>query len=330
MSAPPDPRGRAALARLRALMAGQPAAAIALGIAAMLAAGQLVSPGFASPEQIGRQLAVAAILAVVAAGQGLVILSGREGIDLSVGSVMSLAALTAGNVMSGTDAMTLPALLAAAGVGLAVGLFNGLGVAVVRIPPLVMTLGTAGVVTGLLVVLTQGATSGAASPVLQRFIQAPFLLGLPGIIYVWLLLILAMHLMLTATRFGVNLYAIGANDLAALLSGVRVRLTRLLAYGAAGMLAGFAGFLLLGYTGSFFVASGVEYVLPSVIAVVIGGTSLAGGRGTYSGTALGALFLTVLTAFLTTMNIAPAGRQALFGAVLIGFMVLYAREDRPR
>lgn len=318
------------LARAAALLRGNPVAAIAGGIVGMMILGEIVAPGFASLRQIAAQLAVAAILAIVAAGQGLVILSGREGIDLSVGSVMSLAALLAGNVMGGTDLFTLPGLAVALAAGLAVGLFNGVGVAVVRIPPLVMTLGTSGVITGLLVVLTQGRTSGAASHLLQTFITAPFLFGLPGVIYVWLALILGIRLLLTATQYGISLYAVGSNDIAAGLSGVRVARTRILAYGLSGMLAGFGGFCLLGYTGTVFVGAGEQYILPSVIAVVIGGTSLAGGKGTYDGTALGAVFLTVLTAFLTTIHIAPAERQVLFGVVLIGFMVLYGREAKGR
>jgi ribose transport system permease protein len=315
---------------LKELFAENPVIAILLGVAAMLVLGEIVAPGFLSLRQVAGLLAVAAILAVVAAGQGLVIMGGREGIDLSVGSVMSLAALISGNVMGGADALTLPALAAALAVGLAVGLFNGLGVAFLRIPPLVMTLGTAGVITGLLVVLTQGQTSGAASQVLQNFITKPFLLGLPGLLFVWTGLILAIHLMLTRTRFGLNIYAIGANDYAAQLSGVRVRFTRIATYGAAGLLAGFGGFLLLGYTGTVFVGAGEQYILPSVIAVVIGGTSLAGGKGSYNGTAAGAIFLTLLTAFLTTLNVDPAARQVLFGLVLIGFMVIYGREPGTR
>jgi ribose transport system permease protein len=315
---------------LKDLLAETPFIAILFGIVAMLAIGEIVSPGFLSLRQLMGLLAAAAILAVVAAGQGLIILGGREGIDLSVGSVMSLAALVSGNVMGGADAMTLPALAAALVAGLAVGLFNGLGVALLRIPPLVMTLGTAGVVTGLLVVLTQGQTSGAASQVLQNFISRPFLFGVPGLLFVWACLIIVIHLMLTRTRFGVNIYAIAANDYAAQLSGVRVRFMRIAIYAAAGMMSGFGGFLLLGYTGTVFVGAGEQYILPSVIAVVIGGTSLAGGKGSYNGTAAGAVFLTLLTAFLTTLNVDPAARQVLFGLVLIGFMMIYGREPTTR
>lgn len=319
--------------RLRSLgpyLTANPAAAIGLGIVLMLIVGELVSPGFASPKQILGQLSIAAILGIVAAGQGLVILSGREGIDLSVAAVMSLAALVAGNVISGEGAMTLPGLAAALAVGLVAGLFNGLGVAVMRIPPLVMTLGTAGVITGLLVVLTQGQTSGAASPALQDFIRSPAFLGLPGILYLWALLILGIHLLLTSTRFGYNLYAIGSNDTAAALAGVRVSRMRIITFGLSGLFSGFGGFCLLGYTGTVFVGASEQYILPSVIAVVIGGTTLAGGRGSYNGTAVGAVFLVLLTAFLSTMQMDAASRQILYGIVLIGFLLIYGREQTTR
>lgn len=313
--------------RLRALVADNPVYATLMGCVLILVLGELASPGFASLRQIIAQLTVAAILALVAAGQGVVILSGKEGIDLSVGSVMSLAALLAGNVMDGNNAMIVPAMLVATAVGFGVGIFNGIGVTIVRIAPLVMTLGTAGVITGLLVVLTQGATSGSAAPALTAFITRPAVVpGVPGVILVWLLVIIAMHLLLRHTRFGYALYAIGANDRAAALAGTRVRLTRTMAYGVCGAFSGFAGFILLGYTATVFVGAGEQYVLPSVIAAVIGGTSLAGGRGNYAGTAAGAAFLTFLTAFLTAMALSPADRQVVFGIVLIAFMILYGRE----
>ena len=312
--------------RAWAAILANPVYAALFGCVLILLLGGLASPGFASPRQVVAQLTVASILALVAAGQGVVILAGREGIDLSVGSVMSLAALLSGNVMSGDGAMIFSAMAVAVAAGFAVGLFNGIGVTVIRIAPLVMTLGTAGVITGLLVVLTQGATSGSAAPALTAFVTRPVALGLPGVIWILAAAIGAMHLLLRRTRFGYALYAIGANDRAAALSGVRVQRMRMLAYGVSGAFAGFAGFILLGYTGSVFVGAGEQYVLPSVIAVVIGGTSLAGGRGTFSGTAAGAVFLTLLTALLTALSLNPADRQIVFGIVLILFMVLYARE----
>ena len=307
-------------------VAGNPVYATLFGCVAVLVLGEVLAPGFASLRQVTAQLTVAAILALVAAGQGLVILSGKEGIDLSVGSVMSLAALVAGNTMDGSSGMILPALVAATATGFAVGLFNGVGITIVRIAPLVMTLGTAGVITGLLVALTQGATSGAAAPELTAFISRPFLFGIPGVIFVWAAVLILMQFFLLRTRLGLAIYAIGSNDRAAALAGIRVKLVRTLAFGLSGAFAGFAGFILLGYTGTVFVGAGEQYILPSVIAAVIGGTALSGGKGNYAGTAAGAAFLTFLTAMLTSMSLSPADRQIVFGIVLIAFMAAYGRE----
>ena len=319
---------RASLAAQLAAALRVPAVGTAVAALMVVLVGAIFSPGFASGGQLARQASVAAILAIVAAGQGFVVLAGKEGIDMSVGSVMSLAALLAGNAMHGSDAPLALALAIALGVGAAVGIFNGLGVIYLRVPPLVMTLGTAGVLGGLLVLLTRGQTSGSAAPILGAFVSRPGLGGLPGIVWVWLVLLLLIHLLLRNTRFGFNLYATGANETAARLSGVRIARTRIAAYGLGGMFAGLGGFLLLGYTGAVFVSAGEQYVLPSVIAVVIGGTSLAGGRGNFFGTSAGAIFLTLLTALLTTLNIGSAQRQVVFGLTLIGFLVLYGRA-RP-
>lgn len=319
-----------AFQRAFAFAAGTPAIATLFGCVVLLVAGQSIAPGFASLGQIAGQLNVAAILALVAAGQGIVILSGREGIDLSVGATMTLAALLAGNTMNGQDGGIAPALLAALAAGGFVGLLNGLGITVLRIPPLVMTLGMAGVITGLLIVVTQGQSSGSTAPSWAAFVTRPFLFGLPGVLFLWLLIIVLIEAGLRYTRFGINLYAVGSNDFAARLAGISVGWTRILAYVTCGAFAGLAGAVLLGYTGNIFLGSGEQYILPGVIAVVLGGTSLAGGKGNYVGTAAGAFFLTLLTSFLTILSVAPAQRQIIFGVILIGFMLLYGREKATR
>src|SRR5690606_27793503 len=139
-------------------------------IVLLLAVGEMLSPGFASPTQIMRLLIVAALLGIVAAGQNLVILGGREGIDLSVGGVVSLSAILAGNLMDGQNAGIPLAILGCIAAGGLVGLLNGVGVTLLRIPPLVMTLGMLGVLQGLLVVIRQGIPSGRAAPGLSQFV----------------------------------------------------------------------------------------------------------------------------------------------------------------
>lgn len=294
-------------------------------IAALLFLGNTLSPGFASGGQILRLLIVAALLGIVAAGQNLVILGGREGIDLSVGGVVSLSAIVAGNVMNGMDGGIPLAILACVATGALFGLFNGLGVTLLRIPPLVMTLGMLGVLQGLLVVIRQGIPSGRAAPALSEFVTRPFLLGLPGIIWLWIGVGLLMAFILHRTVFGQRIYAIGSNEQAAFMAGVPVRRMRVALFMLSGVFAAITGLCLLGYSGSSFANVGEQYMLPSIIAVVFGGTPLSGGKGGYTGTMAGAVLLVVLQSILTTINIDESGRQMVFGATLLVLMLFYGR-----
>lgn len=299
-------------------------------IVALLALGEALSPGFASLQQVLRLSIVAALLGIVAAGQNLVILGGREGIDLSVGGVVSLSAIVAGNLMSGQDSGIVPAILACLAVGGVVGLANGLGVTLLRIPPLVMTLGMLGVLQGLLVVIRQGIPSGRAAPGLSQFVTQPFLFGLPGIIWLWIAIGILMAFLLKRTVFGYRIYAIGSNEQAAHMAGVPVRTIRVSLFVLSGMFAAVAGMCLLGYSGSSFANVGESYMLPSIIAVVLGGTPLAGGKGGYTGTMAGAVLLIVLQSILTTLNIDESGRQMIFGATLLVLMLFYGRGKAMR
>jgi len=308
----------------------RPLSIAVIAIFVLLIGGELLSPGFASPRQIVTLLSIAALLGVVAAGQNMVILGGREGIDLSVGGIISFAAFLAGNLMQQNDANILHALALVLGATFMIGLVSGLGVVVLRIPPLVMTLGMLGVVQGGLVLLTRGVPSGRAAPLLGRIVSDPVLFGLPGIVFIWIAVGVVLTLILRRTAFGFNVYAIGANEVAAAMAGVPVRRTRALVFGLSGFLSGLTGILLLGYTEYVFVGAGDQYMLPSIIAVVIGGTSLAGGSGGYVGTMAGAVVLILLQSILTTLNIPPFGRQIIFGLTLLGLMLLYGRQRRLR
>lgn len=299
-------------------------------IVALLLLGEALSPGFASGQQILRLLIVAALLGIVAGGQNLVILGGREGIDLSVGGVVSLSAIIAGNLMNGIDSGIPMAVLACIATGALFGLFNGLGVTLLRIPPLVMTLGMLGVLQGLLVVIRQGIPSGRAAPALSNFVSQPFLFGLPGIIWLWIVIGLVMAFLLSRTVFGHRIYAIGSNEQAAFMAGVPVRIVRIALFMLSGVFAAIAGICLLGYSGSSFANVGEQYMLPSIIAVVFGGTPLSGGKGGYTGTMAGAVLLVILQSILTTVNIDESGRQMVFGATLLVLMLFYGRGRAMR
>ncbi|WP_320188484.1 ABC transporter permease (plasmid) [Agrobacterium rosae] len=303
--------------------------AIAASIA-LLIIGELLSPGFARGDQIIRLLTVAAILGIVAAGQNIVILGGREGIDLSVGAMISFGAVLAGNMMNGQNSGILLAVVVGAAVPALIGIVNGIGITFVRIPPLVMTLGMTAVIQGGLVVYSQGVPSGAAAPMLAQFINQPLVFGIPGILFVWVLIAALMLFVLRRTAFGFAIYAIGSNERAASLVGLPVPLIRTMLYGLSGLFAGLTGVCVIGYTGTSFISVGDQYVLPSVIAVVIGGTSLAGGAGGYLGTMAGAVALTILQSVLITLNLDVWSRQVIFGATLLALMLLYGRQKQLR
>ena len=301
-----------------------------IAIVVLLAIGEIVSPGFARGDQIIRLLTVAALLGIAAAGQNLVVLAGGEGIDLSIGAMISLGAIIAGNVMSGNDAAIPLALMAACFVTFLIGLVNGAGVTVVRIPPLVMTLGMTSVIQGGLVVFSRGIPSGNAAPALMSFVNQPVIFGLPGILIIWALLIAAMVFLLRSTAFGLAIYAVGANPGAARLVGLPVGLVRALVFGLSGALAGLTGVFVIGYTGNSFISVGNQYMLPSIIAVVIGGTSLAGGTGGYLGTVAGAIALILLQSVLTTLHLEYWGRQLIFGGTLLLLLTFYGRQKSAR
>ena len=296
----------------------------------LLFLGNFISPGFASPHQIISLLIVASLLGIISAGQNLVILGGREGIDLSVGGIVSIAAVVAGNVMDGSNAAILPAVVVTLFVGGFIGLINGIGVTFIKIPPLVMTLGMLGVLQGLLVVVRNGVPSGNAAPFLVHFATKPLLNTFPGILWLWLILTLFLVFLLKHTVYGLRIYAIGTNERAAKMTAVPVELIRVSLFVLSGVFAALAGICLLGYSGSSFANVGEQYILPSIIAVVFGGTSLAGGKGGYVGTALGAILLIVLQSILITIRIDESGRQMIFGATLLLLMVFYGRGKMLR
>lgn len=296
----------------------------------LFAAGGFIRPGFASYGQATNILRLAAFLGIISAGQTLVILSGGEGIDLSVGQVVTLGAIIAFRVVGGENSMVLPGLGAALATGFAIGAVNGLGVTLLSIPPLVMTLGMAGVVEGLILVVTRGELIGAAAPFMTRWISGSMVFGISNSVFFWLLLGGAIWLLLYRTPYGKKLFAVGSNRRTARLSGVNVPLVVIFTYALSGLLAALGGFVLLSYTEQVFLNLGAPYLLPSVAAVVVGGTPLTGGKGGYVGTMAGALLLIVLNSLLTTLQMPEYARQIVYGITLLVLLSVYGREEALR
>jgi ribose transport system permease protein len=318
-----------AASSILAILRSPPLIAVALAVLLLLL-GELVRPGFADYNQITNILRIAAFLGIVAIGQTLVILAGGEGIDLSTGAVMTLGAIIIYRLTAGSDGLLLPALAIALLAGLVIGLINGIGIALVRIPPLVMTLGMTGVVKGLILVYTGGRPQGAMPPVMKTIISDPWIAGIPGDVFIWVLLGLGVTVLLQRSAYGKALYAIGSNRMTARLSGVRVEPMVILTYGLAGMFSALGGFVLLGYVQNVFINLGDQYTLPTIAAVVVGGTTLAGGMGGYAGTMAGALVLTLVSSLLITLSLPEFGRQIVYGLILLVLLAVYGRGRRLR
>jgi ribose transport system permease protein len=306
-----------------------PEIALLLAIALFIFGG-IIQPGFASVTLGINILRMAAFLAIMAAGQTLVILGGGEGIDLSVGAVVTLGAILVFRFTNGHNAMTLPALGIALAAGALVGAINGIGISYWRVPPLVMTLGMTSVVTGTLLVITQGKLIGAVSPIMPELISKPLVFGIPGVVFFWVLLGLGMWVLLERTNYGKQLFAIGTNRVTAALSGVNVAGISVLTYALSGMLAALGGFVIVSYTQRVYLNIGLEYTMPTIASAVIGGTLMSGGSGTYWGTMAGALVLTLITSLLTTLQLPEAAREVVYGVILLALLSVYGRQKALR
>jgi ribose transport system permease protein len=293
-------------------------------------AGGLLNPNFVNPTQAVNIVRLAAFLGIIAAGQTLVIISGNEGIDLSVGGVVTLAAILVYRFSSGDNNLLLPAVALALGAGTLIGIINGLGIIGLGIPPLVMTLGMTGVIQGAILVVTQGELVGDTPPIMSQAISEPLLLGIPGVVIIWFLLALVMWLILERTTYGKQLFAIGVNRATARLSGVRVPLVVIATYALSGFLAAFGGFILLGFTQTVFLNLGGPYLFPSIAAVVVGGTVLAGGKGSYFGTMSGALVLTLIESLLRAAQLQEAFQLMVLGLILLLLLSIYGRQRNLR
>lgn len=304
----------------------RPTAIAAMFIVVILVAGTVYtlwrfgSAPLLQPSYLIQQLQIGAFLGIVAAGMMLVILISQ--IDLSVPWTLAAGAMTATAV--GGD-WAIPAGLA---VGAAVGLVNGIGVAYLRIPSMIFTLGVNAVMRGLMVAHTGGFAPQTAATDLMRFAAADRSFGIPHAIFVWLAVSVGMMVLLRSTIFGRAIYAIGNKEAAAYLSGVPTRMVTLIAFVVCGMCASLAGILLAGYATKAYQGMGDAYVLPAIAAVVIGGTNILGGRGKYLGTLVGVILIVLLNSVLSIMEMPEAGRQIIYGGVIIGMLLVYGRGSR--
>lgn len=329
VSAPPDsqtgvPAGVAA--RIRTLVAENPTLILFVVFIILVLVTGIVEPNFLSAGGLRSTLLQAAPLAILAGAQTILMLSG--GIDLSLTMIATAAAIVAANQSPQGPAIAIPIGLL---VGVVIGTANGIGVALFRVNPLIMTLAMSGIVLGLFTTWTQTFLQGSTrvSDYIRMLGGGSFLGNVvPYSVLVWAIVAALLFWLLRRSGWGRLVYAIGDNEVAVRLAGVQVWQVRITTYMVAGLLGAIGGILLAGRNGSVDLQLANAFLLPSIAAVVIGGTSIFGGVGGYTGTILGALILSVLNSMLTFLNVGQAIQQVVYGSIVLALAWGYASLTR--
>jgi ribose transport system permease protein len=299
-------------------------------IVLLFVVGEIVLETFFSVGQILLTVKRASFIALFGLCQMVVIASGGSGLDLSVGYMATMTAVFTAAIMDGQNSNLWMAILVALGLGIAVGLVNGVLTAYVKLPPLVVTLAMANILQGIINAYTAGKNiTGRPSPVLQ-IIAAKSTGIFPNILFILLIVAPIVMIIMYKTKWGLKLFGSGANQTAAYLSGVNVKMVRCTAFIISGTLASLMGLVLIGNMGIAFKDMGSNYVMPSIAAVVVGGVSLTGGEGNYVGVLLGAIFLQTLTNLLVALGWGDAGKWTGFGIVLFVLLIVYVSNRRKR
>lgn len=280
---------------------------------------------FLTGVNIERMLVASSVLGILAVGQTLLLVGGQ--MDLSVGSMVSVfSVLVARLVQHGSG--DLVAIAVCMGLGVLVGLVWGVLVSGLRVPPFILTLG------GLALFSSVAATLADNTPIpisdKLAWLQTGDVLGQRTPVFVWLVCLIAGGVLLHFTRLGRNIFAVGANEEAAYLAGVPVTTTKLVIYVINGALTGLAGIVFAGRVGAGDPRGGAGLELIVIAAIVLGGASLAGGRGSILGSTLGVLVLGVVGSAMTFLNVPDTYNQFVFGLILIAAVSLTATVELRR
>jgi ribose transport system permease protein len=286
----------------------------------------ILSDSFLTVNNWMNVLRQVSINALIAFGMTFVILTG--GIDLSVGSVLALSsAITAGIMASGTNGFT--AIIIGLLAGFLMGALNGVVITKGRVAPFIATLATMTMFRGLTLVYTDGRpiTGFASDDILFQMMGRGYFLGIPVPVVFMIVVYVALYLVLKKTTFGRHTYAIGGNEEASRLSGIRVDRLKIWIYSLTGGLSALAGIILTSRLNSAQPTAGTAYELDAIAAVVLGGTSLSGGRGWIFGTLVGALIIGVLNNGLNLLNVSSFYQQVIKGLVILLAVLLDRRKE---
>lgn len=303
-------------------------AALAAIVIGLIIAVGVRAPVFLTVDSLIGMLVNTSFLFMLALAQMGVILT--RGIDLSVASNLALSGMVMALFAAAYPSVPMPIVLVMAIMcGATFGLINGALVALVGIPPIVVTLGTLAIYRGLIFVIAGGAwlTSDDMSPAFVEFPKIT-ILGIHILLWIAAAVIAGFAIFLNRTRTGRALYAIGGNPTAARFCGINIKRHEMLVYTLAGAVSGLCGALWVSRYGIAYVDIASGYELTIIAACVIGGVSIAGGIGTVSGACLGAMFLGVVVNALPVINVSPFWQTAISGAVILAAVVVNARSER--
>lgn len=291
----------------------------------ILVSATLLQPRFATPENIKNVLVQATALGIISIGQTFVILT--AGIDISVGSVASLVVVVMSILADRNPAAILPSVLAGLIVGIVVGLANGLGTTRLKITPFMMTLGTMSIGSGIALQLRP--QPGGLIPGEFGWLASGVWLGVPVPIYLFVLVGVVGTVILKYTRFGKHIYAVGGNEETTRLTGLHTDRIKMGAYMICSLCAAVAGIFLSSRIRSGDASIGTSFGLDSITAVVLGGTSLFGGKGSIAGTVAGVFIIASLSNIMNLIGVSTYYQYILKGAILIiAVSFYYARRAR--
>ena len=279
----------------------------------------IVRPGFGSETHVKTLLLEASVIGIAAIGQTFVIITG--GIDMSVPWTMTAAAMFTYSMTAADGSNGFWVVVLACLVGGLVGLINGIVIAYLHVPSIVMTLGVNMTMTGIVTGLTGGTINGNVPAFINRMTAGTTLkISNTGIF--WLILTIIVMVVLKKTSYGRRLYTLGNNRRVAFFSGVHVERVEMAAYVIGGMTAALAGVLLLGKTGAAYLGMGNDYQFETIASVALGGVAMSGGSGSYLGTVAGAMTIAVLLSLLMALNLPTSIQQILYGIVLFAAILL--------
>ena len=268
------------------------------------------------------------LLSFASVGQTMVLIGG--GLDFTVGAVMSSTAIITVSIMNGMDGRFLPAFGVVMAVSILIGVINGLCVVKIGLPPLIVTLAIANVITRMQFVLTGGSPMGTAAPAFISTINTRIFGYIPSLAMYALIIFPLVFYILNRSRYGRQLYLVGNNPEAARLTGMNSDRVKFLSYVFSAVFAGFAGMLGAGFRQSVLPMGFDGYAFNSLIAVIVGGTAFTGGVGSYTGSIAGALLMIVLSNMLTTLMLPQPIRNIVMGSLMVALLLIYNRRKAVR